>query len=82
MSIDTIGNFLTVLRNRIMVSSPYAVADYSKMNAEIARILKEEGFVKDVQVFEEQEGRLVKKSLKVFFKYVVVFLSCSSFSVA
>ncbi len=70
MSIDTIGNFLTILRNRIMVSSPYAVAEYSKMNAEIARILQEEGFVKDVQVCEEQQGRLLKKSLKVFFKYV------------
>ncbi len=68
MSIDTIGNFLTILRNKVMASSPYAVASYSKMNAEIARILKQEGFVKDVQVVEDAESS--RKSLKVVFKYV------------
>ena len=68
MSIDTIGNFLTILRNKIMASSPYAIAPYSKMNIEIARILKEEGFVKDVQVVEQDTA--AKKALKIFFKYV------------
>lgn len=68
MSIDTIGNFLTILRNKIMTSSPYAIAPYSKMNIEIARILKEEGFVKDVQIVEQDTA--AKKALKIFFKYV------------
>ncbi len=68
MSIDTIGNFLTILRNKVMASSPYAVASYSKMNAEIARILKQEGFVKDVQIVEDAETS--RKALKVVFKYV------------
>ncbi len=68
MSIDTIGNFLTILRNRIMASRPYCVASYSKMNEEIARILKQEGFVNDVQVVQNAETS--KKSLKIVFKYV------------
>jgi len=68
MSIDTIANFLTVLRNKVMASSPYAIASYSKMNAEIARILKQEGFIKDVEVLEEPGA--VQKSLKIVFKYV------------
>lgn len=68
MSIDTIGNFLTILRNKIMASSSYAIAPYSKMNAEIARILKDEGFVKDVQVVDLENS--TNKGLKIFFKYV------------
>jgi len=68
MSIDTIANFLTILRNKVMASSPYAVTSYSKMNAEIARILHQEGFVKNVEVLEETETS--RKSLKIVFKYV------------
>ena len=68
MSIDTIGNFLTIIRNRVMASKPDAIASYSKMNAEIARILKEEGFIKDVQVIEDAET--ARKSLKITLKYV------------
>lgn len=68
MSMDTIGNFLTILRNKLMASSPYALAPYSKVNAEIARILQEEGFVKNVEVLEGSET--YNKTLKVSFKYV------------
>lgn len=68
MSIDTIGNFLTIIRNKVMASSPYAVASYSKVNVEIARILKEEGFIKDVQVMEGTETW--NKTLKIVLKYV------------
>jgi small subunit ribosomal protein S8 len=68
MSIDTIGNFLTIIRNKVMASSPYAVASYSKVNVEIARILKEEGFIKDVQIVEGTETW--NKTLKIVLKYV------------
>jgi small subunit ribosomal protein S8 len=68
MSVDTIANFLTVLRNKVMASGPYAVTSYTKMNAEIARILLQEGFVKNVEVLEETETS--RKSLKIVFKYV------------
>jgi len=67
MSIDAIGNFLTIIRNGLMVSKPFVVAPYSKMNESIAQILKAEGFVRDVAVMQEAENR---KQLKLFLKYV------------
>lgn len=67
MSIDTVGNFLTIIRNGIMSSKRFVIAPHSKMKFEIAKILKEEGFIKDV-IVENQDS--VKKEIKVFLKYV------------
>lgn len=66
MSVDTIGNFLTIIRNGVMVSKPTVSAFYSKMNSSIAQILKDEGFIKNF-VIEEKEN---KKYIKVYLKYV------------
>ncbi len=66
MSIDVIGDFLTIIRNGLMSSKLLVVAPYSKIKAEVAEILKEEGFIKDFAITEE-DG---KKSVKVFLKYV------------
>jgi len=71
MSIDSIGNFLTVIRNAILASKPYVCAPSSKMNAEIARILREEGFVKNVIVEEQKnEKGKMRRFLKLDLKYV------------
>jgi len=67
MSIDAIGNFLTIIRNGTMVSKPSVVAPYSKMRHAIADILKEEGFIRDAFVIEQENN---KKALKVILKYV------------
>ena len=67
MSIDVIGDFLTIIRNGLMVSKPFVQAPYSKMRFAVAQILKEEGFVHDVITIEEDNN---KKKLKVFLKYV------------
>jgi len=67
MSIDSIGNFLTVIRNGIKVSKPFVVASYSQMHQAIAAILKDEGFIRDTTVITDESG---KKSLKIFLKYV------------
>ncbi len=66
MSIDTIGNFLTSLRNGIMVGKRSVVVPGSRLKIEVARVLKEEGYIKDYATV--QEG--VKTSLTVFLKYV------------
>ncbi len=66
MSIDSIGNFLTIIRNGIRASKPFVVTPHSKMNVELVRILKEEGFVKN---FEIDSTDLIKK-IKVVLKYV------------
>lgn len=66
MSIDTIGNFLTIIRNGIMASKPYVCTVSSKMNAELSRILKEEGFIKEFGVIGDGIG----KEIKIILKYV------------
>ncbi len=67
MSIDSIGNFLTKIRNALMASKPFVEVSYSKMNEQIAEILKQEGFIKDVQVVQ---GDNTFQTLKVVLKYV------------
>lgn len=66
MSIDSIGNFLTILRNGIMSSKLSVNARHSKMNVEIAKILHQEGFINGYEVLEA-DGH---KSIKVNLRYV------------
>jgi len=67
MSVDTIGNFITIIRNGLMVSKPSVEATYSKMRYAVAQILKEEGFVHDVMVTQQENN---KKGIKITLKYV------------
>lgn len=67
MSVDAIGNFLTIIRNKIKTSKPFAIAPYSKMNAELARVLKQEGFIKN---FEVEQVDTLRKVIKITLKYV------------
>jgi len=67
MSVDTIGNFITVIRNGLMVSKPSVETTYSKMRYAVAQILKDEGFVRDVVVIDKENN---KKNIKVVLKYV------------
>lgn len=66
MSMDPIADFLTSIRNGVMVAKPFVVVPYSKMKNSIAQILRNEGFVRDIQSYEEEN----KKFLKVVLKYV------------
>jgi small subunit ribosomal protein S8 len=65
---DTIADFLTIIRNGIMASKPFVVASHSKIKADIANILKEEGFIRNFAIEDAQTG--VGKNLKVSLKYV------------
>lgn len=47
---DPIADFLTRLRNASRVQKAEVVAPYSKLKAEIARILKEEGYIADFEL--------------------------------
>lgn len=67
MSIDCIGDFLTVIRNATRVSKTSVLVGYSNMRFAIATLLKQEGFIKDVGV--EDIGNN-KKTLKITLKYV------------
>jgi len=66
MSVDTIGDFLTVIRNALMISKRSLIVPFSTMKLGIAEVLKEEGYVKDFQKVEGEDG---KPCLAVFLKY-------------
>jgi small subunit ribosomal protein S8 len=68
MSIDSIADFITIIRNGVMVSKSFVTAPYSKMRYSIAQILKDEGFITDFVVLNADSE--AKKQLKVVLKYV------------
>jgi small subunit ribosomal protein S8 len=67
MSIDTIGDFLTVMRNGLKVSRKSVDVPYSSLKNDIAKVLKDEGFIKD---FKKEEVEPGKPSLIIYLKYV------------
>ncbi len=66
MSKDVIADFLTIIRNGVSRSKSSVVIGYSKLRYEIAQILKQEGFVSDVVLEENESG----STIKVVLKYV------------
>ena len=56
---------LTRVRNAIQARHPKVDVPASKLKAEIARILKEEGYIANFKVAEEG----VKKVIKIYLKY-------------
>jgi len=68
MSVDSIADFITIIRNGVMVSKSFVTAPYSKMRHSIAQILKDEGFITDFVIVNTDSD--VKKLLKVVLKYV------------
>ena len=65
---DPIADMLTRIRNGVMASLSVVAMPHSKIKAEIARILKEEGFIEGYEVVEgEKTGT---QTLRVKIKYV------------
>jgi len=64
---DSIANFLTIIRNGVHASKTFVVAPHSKLSLAIGGILRDEGFIKDCIEIEQEPG---KKALKVVLKYV------------
>jgi small subunit ribosomal protein S8 len=62
---DPIADMLTRIRNGIQARHPRVDMPSSKLKLEVARILKEEGYVSNFKVSDEGK----KKVLKVFLKY-------------
>jgi small subunit ribosomal protein S8 len=62
---DPIADMLTRVRNGIQARHPRVDMPSSKLKIEIARILKEEGYIANFKVGEEGK----KKILKVFLRY-------------
>ncbi len=62
---DPIADMLTRIRNAIMASLDTTDVPYSAIKANIARLLKREGFIKDYV----SEGKGVKKNIRIYLKY-------------
>jgi len=64
MIIDTISDMLTRIRNANMVRHQIVPIPVTKMSLAIATILKEEGFIKDFENYQEDKRPYLLLSLK------------------
>ena len=63
---DPIADMLTRIRNAIMARHDSVLIPASRMKTSIARIIKDEGFIKDYEVFLRGKPY---KVLKIYLKY-------------
>lgn len=66
MMSDPIADMLTRVRNALMAGKATAEVPASKIKIEIARILKEEGFIEDFTVGDEVPYALITITLKYY----------------
>lgn len=64
---DPIADMLTRIRNAGMAGHDRVSIPHSKMKAELARILKREGYITDYTT----EGHAGKRTLDIYMKYVM-----------
>jgi small subunit ribosomal protein S8 len=64
---DPIADMLTRIRNAVMIGQPNVAMPSSKVKAEIAKILKEEGFVDGFEVVDSEKPG--QKVLRIKIKY-------------
>jgi len=66
MTTDPIADMLTRIRNALKARHPKVYVPASRLKTEIARILKEEGYILNFKVADEG----VKKTIKIYLKYL------------
>ena len=66
MVTDPIADMLTRIRNAVLARHEFTLVPSSRMKLSIAKILKEEGFIRDYEVLKGQPQRVIK----VYLKYV------------
>lgn len=64
---DPLADMLTRIRNAVMVNLGSVDMPYSKIKAEVARILKQEGYIADFQKIEENS---VQDTLRIALKKI------------
>lgn len=76
MTSDPIADMLTRVRNAMAARHPKVDVPASKLKTEIARILKEEGYIANFKVAPAESGRKgvtqedgVKKVIRIYLKY-------------
>ena len=65
MTSDSIADMLTRIRNALSARHPKVDIPASSLKTEIARILREEGYILNYKVAEEG----VRKTIKIYLKY-------------
>jgi small subunit ribosomal protein S8 len=66
---DSIGDMLTRIRNANQALKPDVLVPYSRLKAEIAKVLKREGYIADFYAEKLENGRQVLKlQLKIIGK--------------
>ena len=65
MTNDPISDMLTRVRNAMAARHPKVDVPASRLKAEVARILKEEGYIANYKVAEEG----AKRTIKIYLKY-------------
>ena len=60
---DPIADMLTRIRNAVTVKHDYVNIPASKMKAAIAKVLKDEGFIREFETFEEGPRRFLRVHL-------------------
>jgi small subunit ribosomal protein S8 len=63
---DVIADMLTRIRNANMVGADFALVPSSRIKIDIARVLKDEGFIKDYEILR---GNTPQRVIKVHLKY-------------
>lgn len=69
---DPISDMLTRLRNAVSAKHARVDMPASKLKAEIARILQDEGYIQGYRIVEEpaeREGKQPRQLIRVFLKY-------------
>ena len=65
---DPIADMLTRVRNSLMIGQALVAMPSTKIKSEIARILKEEGYIESFEVVEGEVA--VRQTLRIKLKYV------------
>ena len=69
---DPISDMLTRLRNAVTAKHTRVDLPFSRLKAEIARILQDEGYIQGYRIVEEpaqKAGRQARQLIRVFLKY-------------
>jgi small subunit ribosomal protein S8 len=67
-NMDTIADFLTIIRNGYLAKMTSVTTNFSKFRGEIAKILKEEGFIVDYLVTDGTPSKKITLNLRYFEK--------------
>lgn len=64
MFTDPISDMLTRIRNAVLIKNDKVDIPASKMKVEIAKILKEEGFIKSYKIIKDKKQGVLRVTLK------------------